>query len=147
MRKLLVISLLAMALALPLLAQEAGGTECGGDELARQRDTLAAFLVSDFAADMPGALANLFRLGALYQSLALDCGYAPNEAEIGRMLEQTLRLVSLEELIAAQAVGADVEAILLELDRTLWRSAAGSAALQWLGAGLGRRCAGLRGLP
>ena len=116
MRKLLVISLLAMALALPLMAQEAGGTECGGDELARQRDTLAAFLISDFAADMPGALANLFRLGALYQSLALDCGYAPNEAEIGRMLDQTLRLVSLEELIAAQAVGADVEAILLELD-------------------------------
>ena len=98
------------------LAQEAASDNCAADALTRQQSTFAAYLTFDFANDAELALANLFRLGALYQTMALDCGYKPNEAEIDRLLEQTLSFVSLDDLILAQAVGADVEAILVDLE-------------------------------
>ncbi len=116
MRRILVLGAVLCLLSLPGAAQVEGDPNCQADYLTRQQETLAAYLALDFAADLKGALANLFRLGALYQALALDCGYAPNEAEIDRLLEQALRFASLDDLIAAQAVGTDVEAILLELD-------------------------------
>ena len=115
--RLLVLSF--FVLTLPLTALSAWAQEdpsCTDAELARQQDTLASFLTLNFAADFEASLANLFRLGALYQAMALDCGYAPNEAEIDRLLGQALMFVSLDDLIAAQSVGADVEAILLELE-------------------------------
>ena len=113
MRRLIFIMLLAGALTLPGAAQDEA---CAADELARQQETLAAFLQFDYADDMGAALANLFRLGALYQTMALDCGYAPNEVEVDRLLDQALMFASLDDLIAAQSVGSDVEAILPELD-------------------------------
>ena len=94
------------------MAQDAN---CAADTLARQQDTLAQFLQPDFALDSEQGIANLFRLGAAYQTLALDCGYVPNEAETALMLEHVLAFVSLDDLLAAQAVGDDVEGILLEL--------------------------------
>ncbi len=98
------------------MAQDEVVEGCTGDDLANQRETLAGFLTADFAADYEQALANLFRLGALYQSMALRCGYEPNIAETTVMLNQTLEWVSLEDLIAAQSVGDDVAEIMLELD-------------------------------
>jgi len=89
---------------------------CEADALTRQQGAFAAFLSFDFANDAEQSLANLFRLGALYQTLALDCGYQPNEVEIDRLLEQTMRYVSLDDLILAQAVGTDLDAILDELE-------------------------------
>ncbi|MCY3832608.1 MAG: hypothetical protein OXG85_06300 [Chloroflexi bacterium] len=114
MRRLLVLSWLSLVCALAVVAQEEAG--CAADELSLQQSTLASFLTLDFAADPDAALANLFRLGALYQTLALECGYAPNAAEVDRLLEQALMFASLDDLIAAQSVGADVATILLELD-------------------------------
>ena len=147
MRKTIVTIALTALLALTGSAQEGAADNCGADVLAQQQSTFAAYLTLDFAADAELALANLFRLGVLYQSLALDCGYQPNAVEIDRLLEQTLAFVSLDDLILAQAVGTNVEAILLELDEVYRRSAKGPTALQRIGAGAGRQRAGLRRLP
>ena len=97
-------------------AQDDGADGCAAAALTRQQETLAAYLSLDFAADGNLALANLFRLGALYQAMALDCGYQPNQAEVNVMLERALNFASLDDLIAAQSVGADVAEILLQLD-------------------------------
>ena len=98
------------------LAQDNRAEGCSSEELSRRRETLASFLTLDFELDADQALANLFRLGALYQSMALGCGYQPNIAETAVMLNQTLDWVSLEDLIAAQSVGDDVDAIMRDLD-------------------------------
>ena len=116
MKKLTLLTAMVALLVLASLAQEEVADGCAADELARQQSTFAQFLALDFADDGAQALANLYRLGTLYQSLALDCGYAPNAVEVSRMLEVALQFASLDDLIAAQSVGADVEAILLELD-------------------------------
>lgn len=117
--------LLSLLLWLPSLGQGERAEGCAPEELQAQQNTLAGFLTPDFALDYDQAIANLFRLGALYQSMALRCGYGPSEPEINAMLEQTLSLVSLEDLIAAQSVGSDVEAILPELEATFGDPLAG----------------------
>ena len=116
MRKtILTVALIVLAAAAGA-AQDNAADNCAAEELAQQQSTFASFLSLDFANNAEQALANLFRLGALYQTLALDCGYQPNEVEIDRLLQQTLDFVSLDDLILAQAVGTDVAAILLELE-------------------------------
>ena len=106
---------LIIAFGLPAAAQDVY-VGCTNDELARQQETFALYLALDFGENREMALANLFRLGAIYQSMALDCGYAPNNAEVNVMLEQVLDYASLEDVIAAQSVGDDVAEILAELD-------------------------------
>lgn len=113
-RRLLI--LLILVLALPAAAQDGATDGCEAAALTRQQETLATYLTLDFAADGELALANLFRLGALYQAMALDCDYIPNQAEVNVMLAQLLGFVSLDDLIAAQSVGVDVAEILVELD-------------------------------
>ncbi len=113
MKMLRILLLLILILPSPALAQ---GDACDAGAMQRQQETLASYLRLDFENDRDLALANLFRLGALYQAMALDCGYAPNAAEVNAMLEQVLDYASLDDLIAAQSVGDDVEAILLELE-------------------------------
>lgn len=90
--------------------------DCLPENLAQQQATFQQFLTSDFEADPDLALANLFRLGSAYQEMALRCGYAPTEPEIGIMVEQVLDFASLESLIAAQSVGEDVDQILIDLE-------------------------------
>lgn len=106
---------LILVLALPGAAQDVY-VGCTDEELTRQQETFALYLTLDFANNRDMALANLFRLGAIYQSMALDCGYAPNQAEVNVMLEQVLDFASIDDLILAQSVGVDVEDILVELD-------------------------------
>lgn len=113
MRKIILAVALIVLIATSGYAQD---DACSADMLTQQQSTFAAYLTFDFENDAEAALANLFRLGALYQTLALDCGYQPNEVEIDRLLEQTLRFVSLDDLILSQAVGTDVDAILVELE-------------------------------
>ncbi len=113
MQKAILTVALSVLIAASAMAQD---DACSADALTQQQNTFAAYLTFDFVDDAEAALANLFRLGALYQTLALDCGYQPNQVEIDRLLEQTLAFVSLDDLILAQAVGADVDAILLELE-------------------------------
>ena len=69
---------LLLSLALAAAAQDEAADGCGAAALTRQQETLAAYLTLDFAKDGEMALANLFRLGALYRSMALGCGYQPN---------------------------------------------------------------------
>lgn len=116
MRYLLALCLILVVGSRPAFTQGEFVPGCSVEELTHQQSTLSAFLTLDFAADIDRALANLFRLSALYQSMALQCGYSPNHIEIDQMLKQTLKFVSLEDLLAAQSVGTDVEEILLELD-------------------------------
>ncbi len=115
MKRLCLLLLTVQMLALPAVAQDVF-VGCLDEELTRQQETFAGFLTLDFENDRDMALANLFRLGAIYQSMALDCGYQPNHAEVKVMLEQVLDYASLDDLIAAQSVGADVDEILLELE-------------------------------
>jgi len=107
--------LLLLSLVLMAAAQDVY-VGCTDEELTRQQETFALYLTLDFANNRDMALANLFRLGAIYQSMALDCGYVPNKAEVNVMLEQVLDFASLDDLILAQSVGVDVEEILIELD-------------------------------
>ena len=110
---LLVCLLLAVP---PTLSQDSPSAGCAAEELLRQQQTVAEFLPLDFAADHAQAIANLYRLGALYQSMALYCDYQPNAVEVNALLERALEYVSLDELIAAQSVGRDIDAIMTELD-------------------------------
>lgn len=112
-------SRLAILLALLIggmtaLAQDQA--DCRPENLARQQDTFARFLTPDFAADRDQSLDSLFRLGAAYQAMALRCGYIPDALQVETMLAQVLPFVTLDELIAAQAVGDDVEKIMTELE-------------------------------
>ncbi len=116
MKRTRILIALVLMLALPAAAQDAETGGCGAAALTRQQETLAAYLTLDFALDGERALANLFRLGALYQTMALDCGYQPNRAEVNIMIGQALDFASLDDLIAAQSVGMDVDEILVELD-------------------------------
>ena len=112
----LTLLLATLAALTAILAQDESAEECVAEKLAAQQSILADYLTPDFEADYGMALANLFRLGALYQSMALQCGYSPNDQQVDVMLLQALDFVSLDDLLAAQSVGKDVEQILLELD-------------------------------
>ncbi len=109
--------LLVLMLLMPTMAQDAEvSPDCLPENLAQQQSTFAEFLTPDFEADSEQAIANLFRLGAAYQEMAIRCGYVPNEPEVNTMLNQALEFASLDVLIAAQSVGDDVEAILVEFE-------------------------------
>lgn len=145
MWRFLVLNAVVLLLSLPGAAQVESGPNCAAEALARQQETLAAYLALDFAADVNGALANLFRLGALYQAMALDCGYTPNAAEIDRLLDQALRFASLDDLIAAQSVGRDVAAILQELDEIYGDPLAGQLLYNGMEPALGGVALGCSG--
>ncbi|MCY4019396.1 MAG: hypothetical protein OXG39_08300 [Chloroflexi bacterium] len=129
--------MLSLALIIPSFGQGTETEGCAPEELNAQQNTLAGYLSPDFAGDYDLAIANLFRLGALYQSMALRCGYMPSEPEIDSMLEQALRFVTLEDLIAAQSVGNDVAAILLDLEETYGDPLAGQLLYNGLEPALG----------
>ena len=145
MKLRLALLLASLAFGITALAQDE--TDCQPENLAQQQETFAQFLTLDFAADRGQSLASLFRLGAAYQAMALRCGYVPNKPETRIMLEQVLQFVTLDELTAAQAVGADVQRIMLELEGLPRRPIERAAALQRPRASPGRRRIGLRRLP
>jgi mono/diheme cytochrome c family protein len=104
-------------LGIAVIAQDAEvSPECTPENLTTQYETFSQFLTPDFESDPEQALANLFRLSAAYQDMAIRCGYIPNEPEVDVMLTHVLEFASLDDLIAAQSIGTDVEAILLELE-------------------------------
>ena len=129
--------LLSLLLLVPSFGQGEETDDCAPEGLAAQQSTLAGYLTPDFDRDYDLAIANLFRLGALYQSMALRCGYLPAEPEINLMLEHVLTFVTLEDLIAAQSVGSDVDAILLELEEAYGDPLAGQLLYNGLEPALG----------
>jgi hypothetical protein len=90
--------------------------ECNPTTLTEQQAGLAAQFPIDFETEPETARDNLFRLGATYQMLALQCGYVPTADEKAALIEQTLSFATVAEIIAANSVGTDIEAILTELD-------------------------------
>jgi mono/diheme cytochrome c family protein len=115
-RSTLIILVISILLVFPISAQDDVSPDCLPENLAQQQSTFAEFLTPDFEGDSEQAIANLFRLGAAYQEMALRCGYVPNEPEVNTLIDQVLEFASLESLIQAQSVGDDVEEILLELE-------------------------------
>lgn len=113
--------LLLVGLAMSLLlgmstAQETDDApDCSADGIAAQQQALQQQF--DLTSSDPQQLqANLFLYGAALQDLALRCGYVPPEAVRTAHIERTLRLATLAEIIAATAVGSDVDVALEEIE-------------------------------
>jgi len=106
---------LGLLLGTAVLAQPLP-VDCDPQALARQQATFAQILSFDFEAQPDLAMANLFRLGAIYQQMALACGYQPSDQEVNAQILQTLSLADIAQIVAARSVGDDVEAILASWD-------------------------------
>lgn len=119
-RRVMAVLLMAVIVAVfgaeGYLAQdERGPEECSPQALAEAQ----AALLDQFplAGDDPQqAQANLFDLSVALQSLALDCGYFPSAQQAEAQIGRTLEFAGLPQIIAAMAVGDDLEVILMELD-------------------------------
>jgi len=111
----IVLIIASLALTGFALAQADPQIDCTPEGLAQQINTLQAVLPTDFDANPDIALANLFRLANLYQEIAIDCGYVPSEIEVNALIINALAVADLPTIIAANAVGDDVDEILLQL--------------------------------
>lgn len=121
------LALFVFALALPLTAQQdAPPAACDLANLAQQQQVFAQLLTLDFERSPELSLANLYRLGAMYQQLALGCGYLPSDSEINAQILLTLSITDVGTIIAANAVGGDVDAILAELETVIGDSFRGN---------------------
>lgn len=146
---LIVLALFAL-LVIQSVAQDAPPSpaalpQCEAAALAQQQDTFAQLLNFDFEARPDQSLANLYRLGAVYQELAARCGYEPSEQEINSLIQLTLSLADLEQIIAANAIGDDVDAIMLALEDVSGDSFTGQLLYNGMEPGLdgsGLGCAG-----
>ena len=137
---------LLFTLLIPTVAQDDEvSPDCLAENLARQQATFAEFLTPDFEADTEQAIANLFRLGAAYQEMALRCGYIPNEPEVDVMIGQVLEFSSLDALIQAQSIGDDVETILIEQEDYIGDPLAGQLLYNGLEPALGGAILGCSG--
>jgi len=135
-----------LTLLIPTFAQDDDvSPDCLAENLAQQQATFAEFLTPDFEADSEQAIANLFRLGAAYQEMALRCGYIPNEPEVDVMIGQVLEFSSLDALIQAQSIGDDVESILLDLEELVGDPLAGQLLYNGLEPALGGAVLGCSG--
>jgi len=118
-RPFLLTALFTLAISSWMLiqAQDVDEITCDAESLATQRDTLIDQLATlDYEADPDAALAEMFALGAAYQQTAITCGYTPDESQVNLMIEQTLLFADMVTIIAAQAVGTDVDTVLIELE-------------------------------
>ncbi|MGB1285651.1 MAG: c-type cytochrome [Aggregatilineales bacterium] len=110
--------LLIVPVSLVLLAQDTPteNPDCTPERLVEQQGVFAQLVSFDAEVQPDLIAANLYRLGSLYQQLAANCGYQPSEQEINDLIQLTLLLTDLETIIAAQATGTDVAAIMIELE-------------------------------
>ncbi|MCU0511237.1 MAG: hypothetical protein MUE40_01575 [Anaerolineae bacterium] len=115
-----VAALLLLAAGL-LAAQEAppaatADPDCTPARLKEQQELFAMALNFDFENNPTISTENLFRLGVLYQQLAVRCGFAPAEQDVENIIDLTLEITTLEAVIAARATGDNVEEVLAELE-------------------------------
>ncbi|MDQ7026589.1 MAG: hypothetical protein Q9P01_06510 [Anaerolineae bacterium] len=117
---LVFVTIMLFAFAGILMAQDSSPLpdtpDCNPATLAEQQATFESLLTFDFEADAETARDNLFRLGAAYQMLALQCGYEATDVEVDAMIQQILVFASMADIITANSVGGDMDAILLGLD-------------------------------
>lgn len=101
-----------------LIAQERplpDSPECQPESLAREAENLPALFEFDFENEPLQSRDNLYKLGLRYLDLGATCGYQPDANERQFIIEETLQVATIREIIAAQAVGGDVEAALADL--------------------------------
>lgn len=135
-----------LILLVPSIAQDdETPPDCLPENLAQQQATFAEFLTPDFEADSEQAIANLFRLGAAYQEMALRCGYVPTEPEVEVIVDQVLEFASLDALIQAQAIGDDVDSILVDLEDLIGDPLSGQLLYNGLEPALGGAVLGCSG--
>lgn len=114
----LIIIMIGVGVAGLLAAQNPPAADCQPSALASQQQAFSEILTMDFEANPEQALANMYRLGAAYEDLALRCGYIPNETEQAALIQRVLSVVDLPQIVAQTAVGDDVDAILAQLAQT-----------------------------
>lgn len=122
LRRGLLATALVLLVVAPALAQGSddplvNNPNCEAGMLAQRQTAFAEFLVIDFANDPVRARENMFKLGQFYQQLAIDCGYWPTEAELDTLIQTVLRVANVGQILAANTVGTDVEAILAQLEQ------------------------------
>ena len=122
--------------SLPHLPEDFGAYDCSPAGMAALYDEMSSAYDFDFDADPIGAQAALFQLGQRYQAIALRCGYIPLENEQEELVEQTLLVVSLPDIVAALAVGADIEVALAEIESLFGDSFNGQLLYNGLAMGL-----------
>jgi mono/diheme cytochrome c family protein len=108
---------LTFVILLPLRGQSQDA--CSPEVLNARRDAFISVLTPPASATPEQITENLFRLGTALQAMALECGYAPDALEVTAMIDQVLAVTDMATIIAAQAVGDDVEAVLAALAETI----------------------------
>lgn len=111
-----ILAVIALIGLVPVFGQGQIEVDCSPEGIARQQETFQQILTFDFAGNYDQSTANLFRLAAIYQQMAVECGYEPSEQEINALVQLTLSVTDLETVLAARAVGDDIEAIMAELE-------------------------------
>lgn len=94
-----------------LMAQDNSSVDCSTEGLSSQVKALS----SQYSLEGDDVTGNLYRLGAAFQDLALQCGYMPSEDETVTQIKRTLELAPVSRIIAVSAVGTDVDKIVEEL--------------------------------
>ncbi len=148
-KRLLVLvgALAVLLLALITTAQTTPSDDpnCDPAILESQYTAIMGLLPIDFAKNPAQANANLFKLSLLYQQIALSCGYAPTEDEVGTLLGVVFEVTDLETIILSSSIGDDTEAIMTELEMLTGNPMTGQLLYNGLENGLdggGLGCAG-----
>lgn len=111
---LCLLALLAAA-ALPAVLQQE--ENCTPQALTQQQAELNTLLAAaDFTENPQEAFGLFYTVGLAYQQMALDCGYQPTEEQLMELAISVAQLIDPAVLLAARAVGDDVEAILQTLE-------------------------------
>ena len=133
--------------ALPSLPDlpNADAFDCSPSGMAALYDEMASAYNFDFATDPVGARSALFQLGARYQAIALACNYIPTEEEAQTLVEQTLSVVELADIVAALGIGSDTEIALTEIDALYGDSFDGQLLYNGLKEGLDGNILGCSG--
>lgn len=90
--------------------------ECTPESLATEAETLPTLFEFDFENAPLESRDNFYKLGLRYLDLAATCGYRPDADDRQFLIERTLEAATLQQIIAAQAIGGNVEVAMQELE-------------------------------
>lgn len=99
-----------------IFAQDSSSVDCSPQGLAQTQQQLLQSLSVIPVDDAAIFQQQLFAVGSSMMDLSLACGYLPDESQKSAQIKRTLSMAALPEIIAALAVGTDIDAILLQLD-------------------------------
>lgn len=122
--------------SLPDVPTDFGAYDCSPAGMAALYEEMSTAYDFDFDEDPVGAQSALFQLGQRYQAIALRCGYMPFEDEQQELIDQTLLVVNLTDIVTALAIGSDVEVALAEIEELFGDSFDGQLLYNGLEMGL-----------